>query len=137
MTLAESTEGTKPKRASAASPRRTIKAIIPAQDFERIFTAAKKSSYAKAGCGSVKAHYALKACNEGIAEWWKRVNGNAPGMCHYDTVFIKASYASASRNRLPEDKLRACFIPHAPYTAADAHRLLSDMVREAFANDRA
>ena len=126
MTLAETT---KPKR---TTPRKTIKAVIPPDDFTPIFEAAKKVGHAEFGCGSAKAYYALKECKKKIGEWWERVNGDAPGLCHYELVFIKAMHASAGRNRLPEDKLRACFIPRSPYTAEYAYGVLAEMVRQAF-----
>jgi hypothetical protein len=88
---------------------KAIKAIIPFECFDEIFTILRAEC--QYWCGSAEASYRLEQCLDGIREWWRGTNGNAPGFVHYEVLFEEAIQGSVWRRSTPGDRFRACCVP--------------------------
>lgn len=74
-----------------AKEKTTVKAIIPLDEFRRIYVLLPES----AACQERWCAYSRTTCHvrearEALRGWWKRTNGTAPGFANYERVLQNA-----------------------------------------------
>jgi hypothetical protein len=108
-----------------AKEKKTVKAIIPLEDFQKVYAFLPESSACRAKwCAYSRTTCHVREAREGIRAWWKRVNGDAPGFAMYESVLQNAIRV--------ENELYWCFWTHEMKPCEELYKLLAAAVRDAF-----
>ena len=106
--------------------KKTIKAIIPRNEFEKVYALLPGSrECAEAWCPFSRTTCHVRECREALRAWWRRTNGNAPGFAHYERVFENAIHV--------ENALYWCFWTEKMKPCEELYEALTTAVRNAFA----
>lgn len=104
---------------------KTVKAIIPLDEFQRVYALLPESSACKAKwCAYSRTTCHVREAREAMREWWRRTNGDAPGFVNYERVLQNAIDV--------ENKLYWCFWTHRMEPCENLYEMLATAVRDAF-----